>query len=340
MPKGVPGYTRFLPSFVGSKWQWIGRLSDEFKNRPVVEMFAGSAVLAANLASEAMLVELDPQLAKILANLDQQIIIDPFTVEDYHEVKKKEDWWRYAYCLQAMSYSGVFRWSGNGYNVPPKRHKHKDSDEYKQPEPISVSAAYAASLARWEELRPIVHNTSYTNISDDMILDLMGEDVVVIMDPPYQGSQASYNQAPFDYDEYWDRVASMAGKFDIILFDRVKNLEAHGYVVSDTRKMRVNGARDGDIEGISIIRREKKENSMILPPLEEQKITLSTDSSPSHTVPEPRPILMWDLARPIVPKLASDIDLDCHVEVTLSTEHFTMTLPPGSKVRITIPKEQ
>lgn len=136
-----------------------------------------------------------------------------------------------------MSFSGVFRYSKNGYNVPVKKNIKS----------ISVRGEFEEALARYKELKPVVTNKSYLDIP----LELMVGKVVVI-DPPYEGSQASYNGA-FDYAEYWKRVSEITKVAKaVVLFDSVENIERRGIPVLDTRKMRVNGARQGHGEGLAI----------------------------------------------------------------------------------------
>jgi len=251
---------RFLPSYVGSKRAWVPYLQ-EFAGRPIVEMFSGSGVLSANLASQALLVDLDPIVAKVLSRFDEQIVPEEFTREDYYRTRKLENWWQYLYCLQSMSYSGVFRYSKNGYNVPAKGgedpEKNKVNTFHNRP-------SYEAALKRWKDLQPDVRQCSYLDITDADIAAL-GSDVLVILDPPYgdgesQKSQASYNDTTtqakngggFDFDAYWARAAELVSKFDVILFDRQFNLERNGYHVDGVRKMRVNGSRPGDVEAMSV----------------------------------------------------------------------------------------
>jgi hypothetical protein len=124
-----------------------------------------------------------------------------------------------------------------------------DSSKNKKNE-YHVRPAYEKALARWQDVSPDVRCTSYLNITDDDIAAL-GDDVIVVLDTPYEGSQAAYDGNGFDYDAYWDRVKALSGKFYTILFDRQANIEGHGYETFATRKMRVNGARLGDAEAMS-----------------------------------------------------------------------------------------
>lgn len=251
---------RFLPSYVGSKRAWIPHLQ-EFQGRPIVEMFSGSGVISANLASQAILVDLDPIVAKVLSRFDEQIVPVEFTRDDYYRTRKLENWWQYLYCLQSMSYSGVFRYSKNGYNVPAKGGEDPEKNKVNT---FNNLPSYEAALTRWRELKPDVRQCSYLDITDEEIAAL-GADVLVILDPPYgdgetQKSQASYNDSTtqtkkgegFDFDAYWLRAEELVSKFDVILFDRQYNLERNGYHVDGVRKMRVNGSRPGDVEAMSV----------------------------------------------------------------------------------------
>ena len=251
---------RFLPSYVGSKRAWVPYLQ-EFSGRPIVELFAGSGVLSSAFASKALLVDYDPIVSKVLARFDEQIVPENFSREDYYKVRFQEDWWRYLYCLQSMSYSGVFRYSKNGYNVPAKGGEDPEKNKVNV---FHNRPAYEAALERWKELQPDVRHCSYLDINDDEIAAL-GDDVLVVLDPPYgdgetQKSQAAYNDTAtqakkgegFDFDAYWQRARELTEKFDVILFDRKYNLERNGYHVDAVRKMRVNGSRPGDVEAMSV----------------------------------------------------------------------------------------
>jgi site-specific DNA-adenine methylase len=241
-----PTATRFLPTYVGSKLHWLERL-EPLRGRPIVELFAGSSVISANLASTSLLVDLDPVIARILVRFDEQIVPNVFTTEDYYRVRSSTDWWRYAYCLQSMSFSGVFRYSKNGFNAPAKGGREGALERSLRPQ-------YEAALVRWQDLKPDVRCTSYLDITDADIT-AMGEDVVVVLDPPYASSKAAYNVKSFDYDRYWGRVEELAAKFSVVLFDREDNLKDAGYPAIGTRHMRVNGARAGSNEAMSLLLR-------------------------------------------------------------------------------------
>ena len=226
-----------FPSFVGSKRIWIKYLL-KYKGMDFIEPFCGSAVVSFNLAKSCILNDLDPYIYKIINEFDTQIIPDVFTKDDYLSVRTKNDWWRYVFCLQAMSFSGVFRYSKNGYNVPVKKNMYS----------VSLKERFKLSLNRWEKLHIEIHNDTYASLSLDKFIDK-----VVILDPPYQGSKASYNNKSFNYDEYWEWATKLLPICKVlIMFDRIKNLEDRNIPIYKTRKMRVNGKYDGDIEAMSI----------------------------------------------------------------------------------------
>ncbi|KKN88853.1 hypothetical protein LCGC14_0244600 [marine sediment metagenome] len=234
---------KFLPSYVGSKKQWVDRLAPLFKGDEFIEYFCGSAVLSANLASKAILNDIDPEIYKILKYFNRQEVPETFSSHDYYRVRSEPDWWRHAYCLQRMSFSGVFRYSKNGYNVPIK--KSKDGEPIG---PVSVVEEYAEALARWEELKPIVTDMHYSELPYGL-----AHGRVAILDPPYDGSQAAYNVSNFSYGAYWNYVDGLKHHAKaIVIFDRLSNLEQRGITPLDTRSMRVAGHYDGDIEAVGV----------------------------------------------------------------------------------------
>lgn len=253
LPAPAPAIVKFLPSYVGSKRFWLPALR-HLTGRPFVELFAGSAVLSANLASTALLVDLDPVVCHVLSNFDEQKVPEVFTRADYYRVRFGTDWRNYLFCLQGMSYSGVFRYSDRGFNVPAKGGQYPTAPSVDE---IRVRPAYLSALARWRALGATVRHGSYAEVTDAQIAAL-GTDVVVVLDPPYQGSRAAYNKPEansIDYERYWSRVADLSSRFDLVLFDRESNLLQRGYPITATRKMRVNGARAGDIEAMSLVPR-------------------------------------------------------------------------------------
>ncbi len=234
---------KFLPSYVGSKKQWVERLAPLFKGEPFIEYFCGSAVLSANLASNAILNDIDPFIHMILSRFEDQIVPESFSSHDYYAKRGEPDWWRYVYCLQRMSFSGVFRYSKNGYNVPIK--KSKDGEPIG---PVDVREEYAEALARWKELNPVVLAMNYSCLPYEM-----AQNRVAILDPPYGGSKAAYNVSDFKYGAYWNFVDGLKNYAKaIVIFDRLSNLEQHDITPLDTRTMRVAGHYDGDTEAIGI----------------------------------------------------------------------------------------
>lgn len=233
---------KFLPAYVGGKHYWVERLS-RYQNTDMIELFCGSAVLSANLAKTAILNDKDPVICQVLACFDQLIVPEVFTNSDYFEVRGQPDWWRYLFCLQKMSFSGVFRYSKNGYNVPIR----------KNPTEVRVREDYLEALKRWKELKPTVSNLDYTDIPFSAI-----QNRVIVSDPPYQDTQAAYSSNSFDYKIYWSKMLSLTKKIEeekaqaLVLFDKRSNLEKQNIPIIDIRKMRVNGKYEGDEEAIAI----------------------------------------------------------------------------------------
>lgn len=244
---------RLLPSYAGSKSHWIHRL-EHLRGRNIVELFAGTGSIALNYASNALLVELDPQLARILKHYDELIVPEVFTRQDYYDVRGREDWWRYAYGLSAMAFSGLFRYSDRGFNATHKGGGPGKPGTSPRHEAMQLRPEYERALARWTELRPAVINTSYAQIGFPTIASV-GEDPIVILDPPYEGTKTPYNDkhGGFDYDAYWARARKLAEHFDVIIFDTAGNLERAGYPVHGTRTMKMNGARAAEAEAVSFV---------------------------------------------------------------------------------------
>lgn len=245
---------KFLPSFVGGKGFWIQRLKDlGLEGQQFVEFFAGSAVITANLSSNSILVDIDPMLCQILRRFDEQIVPHIFTDVDYFAKRSEVDWWKFAYCLQRMSFSGVFRYSGRGYNVPIK----------KGIKPIEVRSSYLEALDRWKEINPVVICDSYLNLPISVCRDR-----VAIFDPPYKGSKAHYNNGGMDYDDYWRRVEEATKvAAAVVVFDRAENLEARGYPLMGVRSMKVTGHYAGDVEAMALFRHgvwQSPENRVII----------------------------------------------------------------------------
>jgi len=233
---------KFLPAYVGGKHYWVERLS-RYQNTDIIELFCGSAVLSANLAKTAILNDKDPVIFHLLSHFDQLVVPEVFTNKDYFEARSQPDWWRYLFCLQKMSFSGVFRYSKNGYNVPVR----------KNPTEVRIQPDYLAALERWKQLKPSVCNLDYVDLPFSAL-----KDRVIISDPPFQDSQAAYNTKSFDYALYWKKMQSLVDKAEqnkiqaLVLFDRRSNLEKQGIPIIEIRKMRVNGKHDGGEEAIAI----------------------------------------------------------------------------------------
>lgn len=231
---------RLFKSYVGSKASYVNKLR-EYSNRPFVELFAGSGVLSLNLAKSAVLCDSDPVIFNVLSRFDELVVPEVFTADDYARVRKLPDFWRHSYCLSAMAFSGVFRHNKNGFSVPMKKTLKE----------VRVRDCYLAALARWKELKPKVLNCDYKDVS---LEDIRG--VVCIADPPFEQATPTYSSANpnFNYNIYWQylRECVMPIAKALIVFDFVSNLEKQGIPVCDTRKLRVNGARAGNVEGMAI----------------------------------------------------------------------------------------
>lgn len=241
----------FLPSFVGSKSYWIDDVRHITKGQTdFVELFAGSAVLSANCASTTFLCDIDPMICRILQDFNFQIVPEVFTREMYYKVRKQDDWWRYAFCLSRMAFSGVFRHTKNGFNV-----KAKDGKNYDE---IRVRPQYEKALAKWRLLKPQVTCQSYEGINPESL-----EGKTVILDPPYEGSHAWGNwkqnlrtSQSFDYDAYW-RYLSEVRKYAscVIVFDKRENLVYNKFSTREIlfykqRKMRVNGKYPAGVDAM------------------------------------------------------------------------------------------
>ena len=225
----------FLPSYVGSKKHWVKSLAP-IKGSRLVEPFAGSAILSANLGASAILNDLDPMIFRILSQYDKQIVPDVFSKTDYFSVRSSRDWWRYAYCLQKMSFSGVFRYSKNGYNVPPKPIWE-----------IKVREEFETNLARWKKLAPVVLNKSFSELDTNLF-----RDAVVILDPPYLGSSASYNST-WNGEKYLDFVNTcMGAASSVVIFDKRENLSRWGFKEASSRSMCVNGKYATATESVAV----------------------------------------------------------------------------------------
>lgn len=228
-----------LPSYVGSKKHWVKHLQ-EFKGKYIVEPFCGSAVLSFNLAGHCLLNDKDPFIYRIINNFDELIVPEEFSYADYFQARGNNDWWKYAFCFQSMSFSGVFRYSRNGYNVPIKpiwRDKN-----------LKARDSYLVNLKHWQELDITVTNLNYYEINTN---DIIGS--VLIIDPPYQNSQASYNDKSMNYKFFWSWVDSVKDICEtMIIFDHIDNLETQNIPVFKTRTMTVNGKYKPNTEAMAI----------------------------------------------------------------------------------------
>ncbi len=239
-----PKLTKFLPSYVGSKACWVEKL-ERYRGRDFVEFFAGSAVLSANLANQAVLNDTDPFLYRYFQEYETQPLVETFTDKDYFAKRKSESWYRWLYYLQRMSFSGVYRHSRNGYNVPIK-------SDYKPDGHVCVKDELERSIARFKELDPTLHNLDYAEVPLPEKLD------IAILDPPYETKKAAYNVAPFDYGRYWDFARWCVGSFKVVIvFDWDENVDKHLPGRSyETRNMRVNGKYKGAKEAMCVIDNE------------------------------------------------------------------------------------
>ncbi|SDH33066.1 hypothetical protein [Microbacterium sp. 77mftsu3.1] len=249
----TPKPARLLPSYNGSKSRWVHRL-EHLRGRNIVELFAGTAAVSMSFADRALLVELDPQVATIASRYDELIVPEVFTRDDYYAHRGDPEWWRYAYCLSAMAFSGLFRYSEKGFNATHKGGGEGKPGTSPAHEAMRLQEDYQRSLARWRELAPTIVHGSYADITDEQIA-AVGERPVVILDPPYEGTITPYNQknGQFDYDAYWARVRELAARFDVIIFDTAANIERAGYTVHGTRTMLMNAARRPGTEAISFL---------------------------------------------------------------------------------------
>lgn len=223
---------RFLPSYVGSKAHWVDKLQ-YLQGENFVELFAGSGVLSANLAKTAILNDKDPYIFNIYNNYNDLIVPEEFTQDDYFKYRKDPEWWKYIYPLLGMSFSGVYRYSKNGFNVPVKKVVRS----------VKLKNAYDEAKKRFNELKPVITNYDYLDFPRDLL-----KDKIVILDPPYAGAQAFYNTKhdSENKQKYWNfvnEVETLAKR--LIIFDAIENMPFKNYQV---RKMRVNGKYGGGKE--------------------------------------------------------------------------------------------
>lgn len=249
----MPEPLRLLPSYAGSKSHWIWRLS-HFAGRNIVEPFAGTGSISLNYANNALLNELDPHLARIIARYDELIVPEVFTRDDYYRVRGNDDWWKHAYYLSAMAFSGLFRYGPRGFNATHKGGGEGKPGTSPRHESMSLRADYEDALAAWQKLNPTVLNGSYADITDEQIA-AVGENPLVVLDPPYQDTKTPYNDrnGAIDYEAYWERVRELSRSFDTVVFDKAANLERAGYPIHGTRTMKMNGARAAEAEAVSFV---------------------------------------------------------------------------------------
>lgn len=235
---------KFLPSYVGSKACWIGKL-EQYRGRDFVEFFAGSGVISANLASQATLNDSDPFLHAYFRQYESQPIVKAFTGRGYFAKRSRSDWWKWLYYLQKMSFSGVYRWGRNGYNVPIK-------PEYKS-KPVRLADEIERSIGRFKSLSPSLHNLDYLDVPMPENPD------VAVLDPPYQFKQKTWSAPSIDYEQYWGFVRRCMDSFRVVIvFDWEENMrERLPDRAYDTRKMRVNGARKGALEAMCVVDNDK-----------------------------------------------------------------------------------
>jgi hypothetical protein len=234
MPKVFPCYT-------GGKARWVSRLAERFAGRRFVEPFAGSAAISFALGESAWWNDLDPALTTVLARFPEQEVPDVFTLADYAEAARRPDWWRFAFCLSRMAFAGLFRYSRNGFNVSPDR---------RIPE-LRLRPEYEAALSRWNALDPVVTCGEWTRVPDEVY-----RDAVVVLDPPFQGSHTPYNRVA-DYAAFWRRAEELPAVAEaVIVFGYAEDLAGRfpGREIA-TRKMRPNGKRAGQVEGMVVLER-------------------------------------------------------------------------------------
>lgn len=228
---------KFIPNYQGQKSYYVPFL-EKYKGENFIEPFCGAAVISANLARTSILNDIDPYIYQIISQFNQLEVPEIFTQEDYFRVRKQDDWWKYIYCLSKLSFSGGFRYSKNGFNVSVKKYIPQ----------ICAREEYLYSLEKISGIELTVLNKNYLDL--ELVLF---KDRIVVMDPPYLGGKALYNN--FSYGGYWefiDKIIPLAKT--TLIFDFVENLESKNLQIHLTKKLRVyskNGKTS--TEGLAII---------------------------------------------------------------------------------------
>ncbi|MHC5795347.1 DNA adenine methylase [Lacisediminihabitans sp. FW035] len=234
--------TPFLPAYVGSKRRWLEELEPLARGKNIVELFAGSAIISATFASKALIVDTDPNLCRVLSRYDELDVPDTFSAEDYDAARTVGDWWRSGYYLAAMCRGGIWRWSKKGgFNVQARNAKTYSRRE-----------GYLAALRRWRELKPVVRNTSYLDITNEDIREFANENVLVICDPPYEGTSPQYVDG-FDFSAYWKRVGELALSFDVVVFDLRENLVRAGFPIDAVKTLSGLGEAKRNCEAMTFL---------------------------------------------------------------------------------------
>ncbi len=211
-----------------------------------MEFFAGSAAISANLANRAVLNDNDPFLHRYFRKYESQPVVETFTDEDYFARRSRDDWYRWLYYLQKMSFSGMYRWGKmrKTYNAPIR-------GTYKS-NAVHLKDELEQSIERFKALNPSLHNLDYSEVP------IPGNPDIAVLDPPYESKQAAYNTRDFDYELYWDFVHKCIDVFRVvIIFDCDVSMRAHGFHNYATRKMVVNGKHKGAWEAMCIIDNER-----------------------------------------------------------------------------------
>jgi site-specific DNA-adenine methylase len=231
-----------LPTFCGGKARWTKHLS-QFKGKKMVEPFAGSAAISFALASEALWNELDPALVLILSRFDEQIVPDVFTQADYYTVRAQPDWWKHAFCLQKMSFGGLFRHSKGKFNVPPDKRINE----------VHLRPQYEEALARWKELKPHVTQGDWANVPPAEYAD-----AVVILDPPFKNSHTPYNNVE-NYRVYWQAVDKIVDIAETVIAFEYEDVLERFYPDHElvTRVSRFSGKHPARTEAMVVLTNDR-----------------------------------------------------------------------------------